>query len=50
VGVTLDGFLRLENGLERCLTAPAVTAVDTLAAGDFFHGAFALCKLHRLRF
>ena len=45
VGVTLgqDGFLWLEGGVERHLTAPTVSAVDTLAAGDIFHGAFALC-------
>ena len=44
VGVTLgdDGFLWLENGSEQRLPAPRVTAVDTLAAGDVWHGAFAL--------
>ncbi|MEP7180799.1 MAG: PfkB family carbohydrate kinase [Betaproteobacteria bacterium] len=44
VGVTLgpEGFLWLENGVERRVAAPAVRAVDTLAAGDVWHGAFAL--------
>ena len=32
----------LEQGSLRCLPAFAVEAVDTLAAGDVFHGAFAL--------
>jgi sulfofructose kinase len=43
-GVTLgaDGFLWLEHGRERRVPAPAVRAVDTLAAGDVWHGAFAL--------
>ena len=44
VGVTLgaDGFLWLDAGQERRLRPPRVVAVDTLAAGDVFHGAFAL--------
>ena len=44
VGVTLgpDGFLWLEDGRERRVPAPAIVAVDTLAAGDVWHGAFAL--------
>ncbi|HEX4885982.1 MAG TPA: PfkB family carbohydrate kinase [Casimicrobiaceae bacterium] len=45
VGVTLgaEGFLwREESGAERHLAAPRVAAVDTLAAGDVWHGAFAL--------
>jgi len=44
VGVTLgpDGFLWLENGHERRVPALAVHAVDTLAAGDVWHGAFTL--------
>jgi sulfofructose kinase len=44
VGVTLgaDGFLWLERGQERRLAAPRIQAVDTLAAGDVWHGAFAL--------
>ncbi len=35
-------MLWLEQGSLRCLPAFAVEAVDTLAAGDVFHGAFAL--------
>jgi sulfofructose kinase len=44
VGVTLgsDGFLWLEDGRERRARPPRVVAVDTLAAGDVFHAAFAL--------
>lgn len=44
VGVTLgpDGFLWLEGGRERRARPPHVIAVDTLAAGDVFHAAFAL--------
>jgi len=44
IGVTLgaDGFLWHEGGIERRLRAPSITAVDTLAAGDVWHGAFAL--------
>ena len=44
VGVTLgpEGFLWLEDGAERRIPAPAVRAVDTLAAGDVWHGAFTL--------
>jgi sulfofructose kinase len=44
VGVTLgpDGFLWLEAGRERREPAPEVHAVDTLAAGDVWHGAFTL--------
>lgn len=44
VGVTLgeDGFLWLQDGAEHRVAAPAVTALDTLAAGDVWHGAFAL--------
>ncbi len=43
VGVTLgaDGFLWREGGTEHRIPAPVVTAVDTLAAGDVWHGAFA---------
>jgi len=45
VGVTAGerGFYWLENGQVRHVPAPQVQAVDTLAAGDVFHGAFALC-------
>jgi sulfofructose kinase len=44
VGATLgsEGFLWLENGQEKRLVAPRVSVVDTLAAGDVWHGAFAL--------
>jgi sulfofructose kinase len=44
VGVTLgpDGFLWIEGGRERRVPAPAIVAVDTLAAGDVWHGAFTL--------
>ena len=44
VGVTLgaEGFLWREGGKERRTAAPRVTAVDTLAAGDVWHGAFTL--------
>ena len=44
VGVTLgaDGFLWLESGREQRLRPPAVDVVDTLAAGDVWHGAFTL--------
>jgi sulfofructose kinase len=44
VGVTLGaaGFLWLDGSRERRIPAPAITAVDTLAAGDVWHGAFAL--------
>ena len=44
VGVTLGarGFRWLEQGALHSAPAPAVTVVDTLSAGDVFHGAFAL--------
>ena len=44
VGVTLgaDGFLWLDVAVERRVPAPRIVAVDTLAAGDVWHGAFAL--------
>jgi sulfofructose kinase len=44
VGVTLgaEGFLWRDGELERRVAAPRVVAVDTLAAGDIWHGAFAL--------
>jgi sulfofructose kinase len=49
VGVTLgsDGFLWREAGRERRLPAPRIRAVDTLAAGDVWHGAFALALAER---
>lgn len=36
------GYVWLEDGEIRRVPAPAVTAIDTLAAGDVFHGALAL--------
>jgi sulfofructose kinase len=44
VGVTLgaDGLLWREGSRELRAVAPRVSAIDTLAAGDVFHGAFAL--------
>jgi sugar/nucleoside kinase (ribokinase family) len=44
VGVTLgaSGFLWRDGGTERYVAAPRVAAIDTLAAGDVWHGAFAL--------
>jgi sulfofructose kinase len=44
VGVTLgaEGFLWRDGSVERRVAAPRVAAVDTLAAGDVWHGAFAL--------
>lgn len=44
VGVTLGpgGFLWREGDRERRIPAPQIIAVDTLAAGDVWHGAFAL--------
>lgn len=43
-GVTLgeDGFLWREEGAERRVSAFRVRVVDTLAAGDVWHGAFTL--------
>jgi sulfofructose kinase len=48
-GVTLgeNGFMWLEEGRERYAAAPQVTVVDTLAAGDVFHAAFALAIAER---
>ena len=44
VGVTLGakGFRWLEKGRIRAVPAPNVVVVDTLSAGDVFHGAFTL--------
>ena len=44
VGVTLgaEGFLWRDGLVERRVAAPRVDAIDTLAAGDVWHGAFAL--------
>ena len=49
VGVTLgaDGFLWREGGAERRARAPKVKVVDTLAAGDVWHGAFTLALAER---
>jgi sulfofructose kinase len=40
-----DGYAWYENGRIRRVLAPKVTVVDTLAAGDVFHGALALALL-----
>jgi sulfofructose kinase len=37
-----DGYLWLEDSALRHVPAPRVNVVDTLAAGDVFHGALAL--------
>jgi sugar/nucleoside kinase (ribokinase family) len=37
-----DGFLWLDDSGESRVRAPKIEAVDTLAAGDVWHGAFAL--------
>lgn len=44
LGVTrgADGFYWLENGRVRHALGVAVKAIDTLGAGDVFHGAYAL--------
>ena len=44
VGATCGaaGYAWVEGGAVRRVAAPAVEVVDTLAAGDVFHGAFAL--------
>jgi len=44
VSVTLgaEGFRWLEAGVVRSVPAPKVKVVDTLSAGDVFHGAFTL--------
>ncbi|MDG2287046.1 MAG: PfkB family carbohydrate kinase [Alphaproteobacteria bacterium] len=44
LGVTLGehGFAWVEEGVVRTVPAPKVDVLDTLAAGDVFHGAFAL--------
>jgi sulfofructose kinase len=47
VGATCgpDGYAWIERGEVRRVPAPRVEVVDTLAAGDVFHGAFALALL-----
>jgi sulfofructose kinase len=44
VGVTLgpEGFLWRDRGREHRVPAPRIVAIDTLAAGDVWHGAFTL--------
>ena len=44
MGVTLGerGFAWVEDGAVRVVPAPKVDVLDTLAAGDVFHGAFAM--------
>ena len=44
VGATCgaDGYLWVEGDCIRAVAAPTVEVVDTLSAGDVFHGAFAL--------
>lgn len=50
VAVTLgaDGFAWLEDGEMRRVSAFAIEVIDTLAAGDVFHGAFALGLAEKL--
>lgn len=47
VGATCgdEGYMWFEDGEIRRVPAPAVEVVDTLSAGDVFHGAFALSLL-----
>jgi sulfofructose kinase len=40
-----EGYFWVEGAAIRHVAAPAIAAVDTLAAGDVFHGAFALAIL-----
>jgi len=37
-----EGFLWRDGDQERQIAPPRITAIDTLAAGDVWHGAFAL--------
>lgn len=43
------GYFWFDKGAIRHVKAPVVTVVDTLAAGDVFHGAFALALLEGKR-
>ncbi len=47
VGATCgaEGYAWVEEGRVRRVSAPRVPVVDTLAAGDVFHGAFALALI-----
>jgi sulfofructose kinase len=47
VGATCgaEGYLWVESGSLHRVAAPAVEVIDTLSAGDVFHGAFALALL-----
>ena len=49
IGVTLgaDGFLWRDGETEHRIPAPRIVAVDTLAAGDVWHGAFTLALAER---
>ena len=51
VGATCGaaGYAWVEDGAVRRVAAPAVEVVDTLAAGDVFHGAFALALVEGRR-
>ena len=40
-----DGYFWFERGEVRHVKAPVIKVVDTLSAGDVFHGAFALALL-----
>ena len=40
-----DGYFWFDQGQVRHVKAPAIKVVDTLSAGDVFHGAFALALL-----
>lgn len=42
-----EGYVWVEGDAIRRVAAPTITAVDTLAAGDVFHGALALAILER---